>query len=392
MVRGGLRRLPWAVRARLARNVLSPRVEALATDRSSLDVPSTTAVQNRLGGIRLALVKADTYPDLFCCPAGSTGATLAESTTMRSGPVALYTDAFCRGYIVHQVADMESVIWRQRVRDCGHGDAAYHVEMAPSRTSARAGKAEHAPTQRDFAINVEDVPYAEFDLVITFDVAVPSRIIKKYPKTTFVYYVGEPCCWEYAWSHRRPVPGYRFFLNQRFRAIDTSRLPDHVIEFPYYLQRVGCLEGLHSQRPRDIRRGILLEFHTGLSISDTELSLLNDVAGPVFFSNRDPVVTFEGLSRAKYFLRLHGRQLWGNSYIEAIASGLTVIASPRSLKNPGLLVDGNPITTIHDALKQIRELESNETEYARLLAQQQADCDLLCYRRPVTELLDRAGL
>lgn len=376
-----VRRAPYIAASRLAEAVT--RVP-WSSHRAAPGGRGVADIRAELGRLRVAVVKPDTLPDLWCVPPGTTGAALAESTLQRSGPVGLYVDSDCAGFIVRHSDAPESQLWRERVRHCGQKSLEFYAAEVPG-LRARNPRYAAAGTIGDFTVEAESVDWDAFDLVVVFDMAIPSAVAERHPGVTWASMIGEPCCLSYARSHLRCPPGYSAFLNQRARPAARSLNPDE-IDFPYYLQRPGCLDTLEGARPGATRTGTTLEFASGGDGHAAALTALAAV-GPMRRTSTDQAALLGDLTHSTYFVKLAGNPLWGNGLIEAIAAGCVVVCDRSEVKNPDVL-GALPALRGDRAIVEFVELLERQPDRRAALAVSQRDaCQTLCYDEPLRRLL-----
>jgi hypothetical protein len=94
---------------------------------------------------------------------------------------------------------------------------------------------------------VEEIPFPEYDLVITFD---PILELPKKSHTVFAYYAQEHWDPIFARSLRRPMGNYDLFLDHMLSARELRRLPQ-AIAFPYVYDS-QLARSLFAKEKRDI--------------------------------------------------------------------------------------------------------------------------------------------
>jgi hypothetical protein len=350
---------------------------------------------------RIAVVKQDVNEDLYCCPRNSTPREIVESTLLRSGPVCLFSEWNADFLILATADDPECSIWKER---------ATHLKWdTPEFFSSYRDRI----PGRDFGQNVYSVDPASvdwnaYDIVISFDVAVPERITRAYPGTAWCYYVREIKAPAYAASLKALAPGQDFVLNHRFRMRPERQLP-HVVEFPYHLQSPGCFHRLFAfPMPDDRdRKGVFVDHHTMLGLSNDVRRELTQFGGVSSTAPTDGkmVPTSARLARrtmepeirshlleARYFLVTPGiRNVFGTAVVEAIAAGCLAVGSRRSVGCGEFFTDFTAAETPEEAIIKMRRLQGDRRLYQNQLNWQRLLVEYLCYARPVAELLDRAA-
>ena len=225
---------------------------------------------------RVAIVKQDCNEDLYCCEPGCSVRETLQSTLLRSGPAALFTLFDTTFYIVRTELDPECNLWREKwdpLRWCP-------VEWFEAFRDHVPGR-DHG--QSHFARSVEDIDWSQFDIVVSVDVSVPSRVTSLHPGVLWAYYVREVKAPSWKSSLAVPVAGQDIYLSQRF-APRPPRSAKHVVEFPYHFQYYGMYHeilGLPLPPNDEERHGVFLEYHTSRAATPEHLAALAEF-GPVY--------------------------------------------------------------------------------------------------------------
>ena len=381
-------------RRREVRFLQSGLARALAEQKSRL--------HSRLSGHRprVAIVKQDCNEDLYCCPPDSDVWTTISSTLLRSGPVDLFTLFDARFILLQTEPDPECSIWQEKA-DC--------LKWAPR--SWFESFRDHIPGrdhgQSAYAQAVEEVDWSAFDLVVSIDVSVPSRITRKYPRVVWSYYVREIKAPSWHASLVTPIEGQDLFLSQRFPLLPDARA-EHVVDFPYHFQHVGVFHELAvgaDVRPDDEpRAGVFVEYHSAREATDEQLRALS-AFGPVYShrvvdekhdavtGDRIPDCTMSGraltaLLRSKYHVKWCGRPAFGTAKVEAVAAGCVCLTDPALDSTPFLHSRDSLAGGFDAMLGQLHNMEAEPDRYRRELARQRQLIDYLCYYRPANDLLD----
>ncbi|MGO8674190.1 MAG: hypothetical protein ACLQVD_22855 [Capsulimonadaceae bacterium] len=359
-------------------------------------VPSVEEALAGFGNLpKIAVVKQDVYQDLYCCAPHSSPRDIVLSTIQRTGPVGLFTKLNADFWIVKTESDPECNIWKQKCWDCGSRSTEVYRKLR-ERTFP-VGTKEPGPGHDRFSVSVADVDWSQYDIVVGYECPVPARITRQHRKTTWAYYIGEPCMRSYDQSRIAPLKGYDVFLSQHFRCLPTSyRGPAHLIDFPYFLQYYGCYSDLglkpHEDGPR---RGAMLERYTSKVLPAGERAKLESF-GPVDITSGGTQHFLSNLMSRKYFLRLGGNTLWGNAMIEAVAAGCLVIGNPAEFKHRAMFTTDTSVSSFAELVDRIAMFEADHDRYQRAVDAQRQRCDYLCFSRPTTQLLskmrERTGL
>ena len=359
-------------------------------------------ILSKEGTPRIILVKQDICEDLYCCSRNAIPREIIGSTMLRTGPVALFSRFGAQFCIVNTVGDPECAIWQERACDLNWAPLEFfesYRDRIPGRDYG----------QCRFASQVETVDWTQYDIVISVDVAVPQRITRQCPETTWCYYVREIKTPSYSRSLFKCLSGQDLVLNHCFRLRRPSNLAFHVVEFPYHLQYTGCFHELFGGSCHSERSGIFIDHHTRVKLDPAVLNRL-ETFGPVATTLNDPSTAGargqtlphrrtmdldlrDRLLHSKYFLITPPgqRNPFGTSAVEAIAAGCLAIGSAEYMKTHGFLF--NRFTSARcsaDAVGVISRLEGDKEHYQRELERQRTMIDYLCFVRPMLELLEKS--
>jgi len=337
----------------------------------------------RLG--RVALVKQDVHNDLYYRVSPAPPAEIVYSSILRTGPAALFSALDADFIVVHADDSPECALWKQKTSDCRHHDEAYY-RFYQGEVSAHGRKFNHAAVSR----SVDSVDWSKYDLVISIDIAVPSRIVHSHKSVVWAYYVSEPCMGLYRQSLEGPLFGYDFFFTLWPGGQNVER-PIGVIDFPYFLQYAGCfadLDGTPDPTFED-RRSVSIERHSAPLLSSEDLLAITRIGKPVW-KHGEVRELVANLRNSRFHLRLEGKLLWGNSLIEAGALGALVIGSPVGLKHRTLLRD-NWCSSLADAVARMRSLAGDAELRAQIQVAQAELINRRCFTAPLLELTRAIG-
>lgn len=242
------------------------------------------------------------------------------------------------------------------------------------------------------------VDWAQYDVVISVDVAVPTRIIRRFPQVMWCYYFieGGPAGIDDAYRGS-PYYAYNVFLNHRLakqplvarsRSVRRmTRTRRAVLDFPYYMHSARSVQSLYPELSGTPRSGFCLSHHSRDSLTESERTALSAV-GPV----RTQWERISDIHRAelesKYFL-IHpaSRPTAGLAVIEAISAGCLALAPPHSLWGfPELLMPELRFTDMRGLIDVVTKLEHDRTLLTRMRAAQAQRVDRWCFENPAHNL------
>lgn len=256
------------------------------------------------------------------------------------------------------------------------------------------------------AIPVHQVPWRQYDVVITTDPIVPWHVIKQRPEVLWCYYeCGHTS--QSAWRSRRaPREQYDLYLDHFMytRATEIARLPQSV-QFPY-LANAEILQGLVDIPA--VREGILFDSKTRGTVKADLPVFMSKGMGRIGHFHRavarrqltSPAKWLQLMARCKYFLLWREGPIIGQAAIEAAAMGMIVVAGQRAVYpsmmcHPDCLLDVEAKRQPHHAvsgqaaIERIECIEAQPECQAEILAYQHERLEELFWRKPLA-MLERA--
>ncbi|MBK9292952.1 MAG: hypothetical protein IPM57_00650 [Oligoflexia bacterium] len=340
--------------------------------------------------LKIAFVKQEIFPGLYCCSQGASAKELVFSSLKHSGPVGLFTKLKADFITLKEDMSPECQIWTEVVTDCGHGSIEEYRSLKTK--PYLDGKRGHKNFPGQYAISAESIDWSKYDAVISVNIAVPEAITEKYPQVVWCYLLDHPTMTSYKKSQVAPIKGYDLFFNIRFRANRfLPRSPKwHEIDWPFNLQYYGCFHEMLNIPLDDSskRSGIFIESHTQEILTKEQLGQLSKI-GPLHFVTPDTENIIKNLLKAKYFVRFGGRTLWGNGMIEAVAAGSLFLGDASEFVNRGLFTPQTTVKTFDDVVKRILEFEKDSNKYLKQAHLQRKLLNELCFERPFTELYNK---
>ncbi|HEY5892907.1 MAG TPA: hypothetical protein VIT91_06710, partial [Chthoniobacterales bacterium] len=187
----------------------------------------------------------------------------------------------------------------------------------------------------DYSVSCGKVDWSRYDVVISINFSIPSRIVQTHPNILWCYMIGEAnmlCDCAYY--------GYDVCLNQEARGI-VSDLPG-VVDFPYTFVGPDCLEKIVQRTVgrASAQHGIFVEinsFQERPTKNVARLAPLQNTGHPLRLHKQSIRENLAELFDAKYFIKAGGRKIRGNSVLEAISCGTLVLMSPADLHHSQML-------------------------------------------------------
>ena len=336
--------------------------------------------------IRIALVKQDVYQDLYVSGSGERDpASMLFSSTNRVGPIGLFTLLGADFYIVREEQTPECQVYRRvipHLADQLQLLKTRRLDQIPGHEFFRPGSQQ---THADFSVNCYDVAWGAYDVVISVNVSLPKRLVRKFPRTLFCYMIGEANLFT-----KRVRFGYDVCLNQEARGRIATK--PGVVDFPYTFVGARCLELLllrHLKRTSE-QSGIYAEINSCPERPVTSVPpafrSLEPLGHPVRLHRQRISENLAEIYDAKYFLKLGGRKIRGNSVIEAISLGTLALIDPDSVTHRELLPRETWVRSVAEARQRIQYLDEYPPRYQALLAQQRQRLEQYVAAYPIVSM------
>lgn len=336
--------------------------------------------------LKIALVKQEVYQDLYVCPVTEKDpGEILFSSQMRVGPIGLMAELDTDFHIVEEEPVRETQVYRRVIRKI-----ADHLPKLKTQTLQCIPGLEFAEPgspfpNGKFAVNCRSVDWGAYDAVISINISLPTRLILKYPNTLFGYMIGEANT-----VTQKKRFGYDIVLNQMARGLIVPQAGQ--IDFPYTFLKGDTLEKIMlSKLGRESKKhGIFMEIN-----STTERPVTRP---PEHF---EPLVrkgfqinlhrqkiqdNLQAIYDSKYFLKMGGRRIRGNSVAEAVSLGVLCLMNRNETIHHELIPDGCHVEDMTQTLARIERLEADPEEYNTLLEEQRTLVTNLFFDAPLKSL------
>jgi hypothetical protein len=327
--------------------------------------------------LRICVVKQTSCYDLYTL-AGSDVGELAKSSNDRSGPLALWElpGAEVEFRIVEDSPDPE----------CRAGQLQWgrFVEGWDYK------RPEH-PDPPD------SVDWSSYDVVVSIDVAVPERIVRKHRGTLWCYYFIEGGPNGIDQMHAgSPQYSYNVFLNHRPAARLASPCSRQrarmafarraVLDFPYYLLSDESLTRIYASQPGE-RSGVCIA-SSSIDRLPNQLSATLEHYGELRRSYGTLAEFHAAMAASKYFVVLPGSPpKAGGALVDAISAGCVVLAPHESVISfRGLLHPELDFSDEGELLRHLDVLENDPMLWDRVRATQAEVVRLQFCRYPLRNL------
>ena len=316
--------------------------------------------------MKVALVKQEVYADLYVCESGLTPKETLFSSSGRVGPIGLFTLLDADFFIVKEEFTPECQIWKKVIP----GSEEMNRQLKHKAFNEIEGQEFRRPGSNKpngyYAINCYSVEWSKYDVVISINCAIPTSIVQQYPNILWAYMIGEANI-----MSDKVYFGYDICLNQEISGIAYDRVG--VIDFPYTFLGANCLEEImieHLGRT-SLKSGIYAEVNMCQERPVIGVPQLEEVREAtdhdIRFHKQLITENLQEVYDAKYFVKIGGRRIRGNSVIEAISLGTPVLMSPVDLGCSQVLPQEAWVASNEEAIEKIRFYDQYPEEYQKLL-------------------------
>ena len=318
--------------------------------------------------MKIALVKQDLYDDLYVCANRTPIEEMFLSTLMRTGPLGLFDPEIDADYfIIREQPEHECQAYKKSNR-LPKG-LKYELQNLPA-NQIKAGSFKFKKPlsnhcHSEFSKNPEDIYWEKYNVVISINVAIPTRIVKQYPKTLWCYMYGEA-------NSETPYPkyGYDVLITQDIMGTVAPSLGK--VDFPYTFLGPKTLENVALKLfgKNKKKSGVFAEINNTTERPVTKVPCLDFVkklGHEVILHDQGIKDNLEHLYKAKYFVKVQGRVIRGDSVIEAISAGTLVLMNPKDLMHAQILPKECWIHNQKEAAALIKQLDADDKLYKKLL-------------------------
>ncbi len=323
---------------------------------------------------RVALVRQTAYRGAYLSSHQSWPETVLTAPA-HLGPLSFLADLGADYFVVRQDRDPETYLWQEKFRNDPDPELSFRKVQSWQDQQETMG-----------LVNPEEIRWEDYDLVVSLDIALPTRITQKCHKTLWAYYSVEAGGWLHKRSLQKPVEGYQIYLNHGFRRYRTRPLNrSHVIEFPFTFQSARAWHFLSKKIGTwgDIRRGTLVEQASWNSFHNEKPPSMHLLSG-------DAKEYVRSMTSHQFAVRTSPIMRWGNWALEAVQAGCLFLGRADSLAMPGVLMPELVVPDLLSADEKTEDLLRNPHKLQRLAKTQAGIAEHLAFRRPLMDLTTRA--
>lgn len=339
-----------------------------------------------MNNLKIALVKQEVYQDLYVCPhTENNPANILFSSQGRVGPIALMAELGADFYIVKEELQKETQIYRKVIPHIAkhlHLLKAQTLDKIPGQEFKQPGSPH---PNGEFAVSCYNIDWGKYDVVISINVSLPTQVVLQYPKTLFGYMIGEANM-----ATGKARFGYDVTFNQMARGIVAEKCG--VVDFPYTFVKGDTLEKIMQKHLGRIsaKEGLFMEINSTkerpVTCAPKHFKPLQDKGYNIILHKQKIFDNLLSIYDSKYFVKMGGRAIRGNSVAEAVSLGSLAIMNRDEVIHGELIIDECNVKTMDEMVKLIDYLEKNPEEYNNLLAKQREVLNKYFYEAPLQSL------
>jgi len=236
------------------------------------------------------------------------------------------------------------------------------------------------------AHDVDSIEWSKYNIVMCINTCIPATIIRKYPDILWCYWVGENE--EHLVMNK--VDCYDLILNQD---VARTNIPDFSIGFPYSYIGPNTLETLFDTSSL-VKDGIFMEINNTrerpvVKIPEEFQAISKETGHIVIRHSQDIIENAVNLCKAKYYVKLLGRKIRGNSSLECISAGTLILAVHTLLEYSDLILPECCIKSDSDAILKIKYYDANPLVYEEAIKRQREILNAKYFRGPYEKLIEK---
>lgn len=347
---------------------------------------------------KIALVKQEVYQDLYVCPVTEKDpAQVLFSSQGRVGPIGLMAELDADFYIVKETYEPETQLYRKVIPHIAKYLYLLKTETLDKIPGQEFKQPGSTHANGEYAVEASNIDWGQYDIVISINISLPTNLILQYPHTLFAYMIGEANM-----ATRKVRFGYDATLNQMARGITTDQ--NGVIDFPYTFVKGDTLEHIMQKAVGRTSRkqGVFMEINSTKERPVTRVPHhfhpLEEIGQHIILHQQRIAENLRNIYDAKYFVKMGGRQIRGNSVAEAVSLGALAIMNRNEVIHKELIIDECHVENMDEVIALIQRLETHPDEYAHLVAKQRGvlthlffDCPMKALKHSLETKLQKGG-
>ena len=315
----------------------------------------------------IAFIKESCHPDLWVGDRNDSHIDLVKSSLLRIGPIGLLDIFGADFYIVKSnFSKASNQLRKAQLPQFSNKDylefekkkQQYNFDRIPLRSPAQ------------FSIDIEKIEFINYNIVISLNLAVPLKVRNKYPHILWLCLTGEG---------RYPLQsnGWDYFISHDFPTSPT--LGHRTINIPYTFISPCFIEENYQAIKKE---GIYLEIN---SISENNPYLRKNWADnikgidelkklnlPISYHPGNTHKHIDSLASSTYFVKLGGRPVRGNSFLEAISAGCICFLAKSDCYGNILFPEYCYFSNKEQLIQKISHLEKNKELREKLIKEQRS--------------------
>lgn len=334
--------------------------------------------------MKICFVKQDVYQDLYVGDNKLQSKQLLFSSMMRVGPYALIDDLSGDFYIIKEENTEECQIYNHFLRGFGGNYKKLKTDLLNNIPGNHFFEPGSDKPNGYYSVEADSIEWNKYDIVISINFSIPSRIVNNYKNVLWCYLIGE----NNLHLLNSPKYGYDIALNQDL-IVENYDLSSNVIYFPYTFLSKNTLSNLFDKNIQ--ANSIFIEINSCRdrpvkSYPEFFDKISRDLSLNILTHDQNIETNLINLNKSKYFIKLGGRNIRGNSIIEAISSNTLVILDKNKTGYSFLIPDECNITTEDELYSKIKYFQENETYYLKIKEMQKNILQKYCYEKPLEHL------
>lgn len=259
---------------------------------------------------KIAFIKEACHQDLWIGDNNDSTSDLIRSSLLRTGPIGLLEIFGSDFFIVksNNSSAGQKIRFCQIPKDCLSKEDYKLIEKTKIKINSS-----RLPLRcpNDFSHDPEKINWSKYDIVISLNFAVPISIRRKHPSILWICMTGEgrfpvqSSCWDYFISHDYP--------NTPSASLKTINMPYTFITPKYIFDKFKTSQS---------KKGIYIEINSKSNQLNNQalFKKFYSLNLNVEFHSEDIERNLNKLASSKYFIKLSGRPVRGNSFMEAMSA------------------------------------------------------------------------
>lgn len=352
-----------------------------------------------MNNLKIAYVKSTLYWDLHVCDMSSNHFDILKSTLLRCPPIALKEKLNADFIIIKELFDKPEAFYNDLMPNI--------LSIKDSIIYNKTNKNPHLTyldetfhkhiSLNDVAVDVNSIDWNKYDIVIALNMCIPDNIIEKYKNVFWVYLTGEnrdlyinSIYGKYDLVLNQEM--YSFW-NEKSKIVDNNiSFPIHSVSFPYSFLHPYTYENLYETK--FVKDGIYMELNNTterpvINIPFNFQTISNETHLSIYFHKQNIIENVETLLKSKYFLKLNGRLIRGNSVLEAVSAGSIIIGFSNLILYNDLIHPFCRLQYENQVIDIINSLENNNEMYNEIYKWQKDIMLEKYYQTPLDNLYNK---